>query len=162
MGTRRLSIIVEATPEEVFDLIHDYDARLTWDPFLRRAELLGDATTAGKGVEARCVARWSRGGLGMDVVYLSFERPRVAAIEMVRGPWPVKTFHASLRQLPVDDGRRTEVTYAFHFTLWGEPATRPMRPLFEGFFANETRGRLDALRVHFARHESRVAEPASA
>ena len=154
MPTRRLSIDVDAPPERVFDLIHDYGRRLEWDPFLRRAELLGGATRAGAGVGARCVARWSRGGLGMDVVYLSFDRPRVAAIEMVRGPWPMASFHASLKQIGLDGGKgvaRTRVTYAYHFTTrpaWLAPL---VRPAFDRFFAAETRGRLEALRAHFVR-----------
>ncbi len=143
--TIRVSQDVPAPPESVFDLIHDYERRLEWDPFLREARLL-DADAAGVGAVARCVARWRSGGLGMDVRYLSFDRPRVAAIDMIRGPWPLRSFVASLRQDPLDDGAATRVTYAFHFTSALPWLTRPA---FRRFFAYETRARLQALREHF-------------
>ena len=149
--TTRETVRGEATPAEVFDLIHDYDRRLEWDPFLRRAELL-DADTAGVGATARCVARWTSGGAGMDVKYLSFDRPKVAAIEMVRGPWPLRTFAASLKQDPLDGGAATLVTYSFHFTSALSWLTRPV---FSRFFAYETRARLRALRDHFAGERGR-------
>ena len=96
------------------------------------------------------MARWLRGGLGMDVVYLSFDRPRVAAIEMVRGPWPIAAFHASLKQVGLHGGRRTRVTYAYHFTTRPRILAPLVRPAFDRFFATETQGRLEALRRHFA------------
>ena len=151
--THRETIRVEATPAEVFDLIHDYGRRLEWDPFLRRAELL-DANHAGVGVRARCVAKWTSGGAGMDVQYLSFDRPRVAAIEMVRGPWPLRTFVASLKQDPLDSGAATLVTYSFHFTSALPWLTWPV---FNRFFARETRGRLRALQRFFAKRQSETA-----
>ena len=161
MSTTRLSLDVDAPPAAVFDLIHDYPRRLTWDPFLRSASLLRGATEAGKGVRARCVARWRSGGLGMDVVYLSFDRPRVAAIEMVRGPWVLRSFHASLKQVALDGGSRTRVTYAYHFAVRPAALGPVLRPIFDRVFAAETRGRLRALRDHFAA-ASRTAASAAA
>jgi hypothetical protein len=38
--SQALSIDIAASPERVFDLLHDYGQRLVWDPFLRRAELV--------------------------------------------------------------------------------------------------------------------------
>ena len=146
MRTRSHSILIAAAPGEVFDLLHDYGRRLEWDPFLRRAELLDGATSAGVGVEARCTARWRSGGLGMDVVYVSFKPPTVAAITMTRGPWPIRSFAASLRQVPAGDGL-TRVTYKFHFTVRPAWAAPLLRPAFARFFAGETRRRLEHLKT---------------
>ena len=148
-STTRCEIEIDAPPEAVFDLIHDYPRRLEWDPFLREARLL-DADEAGVGATARCVAKLASGGLGMDVRYVAFDRPRVAAIEMVRGPWPLRTFAASLRHDPFDGGRRSRVVYAFHFTVGPAWLDALVRPVFARFFARETRGRLAALRGRFA------------
>ena len=144
MHTIRQSIDIAAPPERVFDLIHDYGSRRTWDPFLRRADLL-NAVVAGKGAVARCVARWRSGGLGMDVVYLSFNRPTVAAVEMVRGPWPIRSFHASITQRAVGDGL-TRVTYAFRFEARPRPLAPLLQPIFARFFTRETTARLEALK----------------
>lgn len=39
--------VVKGDPAEVFALTQDYSRRLTWDPFLRLAELVGGATNGG-------------------------------------------------------------------------------------------------------------------
>lgn len=150
------SIEIEAGPEEIFDLIHDYARRLEWDPFLKEARLL-DHDTAGLGVTSRCVARNGFGGMAMDTVYVSFDRPRVAAVKMTRGPRILATFAATLRQDPIGDGR-TRVTYKYNFE------TRPswlrwlLNPVCSAFFAREVRDRL----IHLKRFLERVEKSASA
>lgn len=147
MRSIEAAIEIRNTPEAVFDLIHDYDRRLEWDPFLQEACLLEGAASAGVGVTSRCTARRGFGGLAMETVYVSFDRPRVAAVKMTKGPALLDTFAASLRQDEVRPGV-TRVTYRFHFS------TRPawLRPLAERIaailFLREVRGRLKALKAH--------------
>ena len=69
--------VVSASQAEVFALTQDYSRRLSWDPFLRRAELLGGAVAPDVGVRAWCEAR---SGWGMETEYVSFTRPRVAGV----------------------------------------------------------------------------------
>ena len=82
------SVEIAADAGDLFALTQDYGRRLQWDPFLRSAELLG-ATQAGVGVRAYCVAH---SGLGMETEYVSFRPPRVTAVRMTRGPWPIASF----------------------------------------------------------------------
>jgi hypothetical protein len=131
----------------VFDVIHDYTRRLEWDPFLREAVLLDGAPSADLGVKTRCTARKGFGGLAMETVYVSFDRPHVAAVKMTRGPVMLETFAASLRQEDVGPGV-TRVTYRFNF------ATRPRwlralgDPIAAALFRRETRQRLRALKSY--------------
>jgi hypothetical protein len=139
------AIDIRATPEAVFDLIHDYGRRLDWDPFLREARLLDGATEAGPGVKALCTARRGFGGLAMETVYVSYDRPRVAAVRMTRGPAVLASFAASLRQRALEGGA-TRVTYRFHCT------TRPgwlralLDPMAAALFLREVEGRLARLK----------------
>ena len=150
MRSLEASIDIHAGPVAVFDLIHDYARRLDWDPFLREARLLDGAEAAGVGITARCTARRGFGGSTMDTVYVSFDRPRVAAVRMTRGPALLESFAATLRQDELDPGR-TRVTYRFHF------ATRPrwlrlfLDPIAGALFLRETRQRLEALKRHLER-----------
>jgi uncharacterized protein YndB with AHSA1/START domain len=144
MPTQEASVDVAAPPERVFDLLHDYARRLTWDPFLRRADVI-DADEAGLHVRTLCVAKWTRGGLGMETEYVSFDRPRVAAVRMTRGPWFFGSFAASIRQVPRTDGT-TRVTYRYNFRVrprWLSPA---LAPVMRFVFMRETRRRLAALK----------------
>lgn len=145
MRTDSVTIDVRATPEEIFDLLHDYSRRLEWDPFLREARLLDDATAADIGVVARCVARRMGGGLAMDTVYVSFSHPRVAAVRMTAGPWFFRSFAASIRQERIDDAT-TCVTYRYHFQLRPRPLAALLELVAGWVFRRETRGRLRALK----------------
>jgi len=104
--------------------------------------VLLDASRADVGVIARCVAH---NGYAMDTVYVSFERPAVAAVKMVRGPWMFSAFAATLRQEAA--GEVTRVTYRYNFE------TRPgfLWWLVNPMFARETRKRLKRLKEYVER-----------
>jgi hypothetical protein len=145
MRAREESIDISAEPHAVFDLIHDYARRLEWDPFLREARLLDGASAADVGVKSVCTARWASGGMAMETVYVSFDRPSVAAVKMTRGPGLLGEFAASLRQQAVGPGQ-TRVTYRYKL------ASRPrwlrflLDPILDAIFAREVRSRLSALK----------------
>jgi hypothetical protein len=78
------SIDIQGNPEPIFDYTQDYSNRLKWDTFLIEAHLLNNASQAGKGEKAWCVAK---NGLGMETEYVSFNRPKVTAVKMTKGPY---------------------------------------------------------------------------
>jgi len=86
----------------------------------------------------------------METVYVSFERPRVAAVRMTKGPAVLETFAASLRQDEAGIGA-TRVTYRFNF------GTRPrfFRAIGDriaaALFRREVRQRLRALKEYLER-----------
>lgn len=141
------NVVIEASPEEIFDLLHDYDRRLEWDPFLRRAELENEALEAGLGVSTYCASRIRSGGLGMHTVYVSFRRPEVAAVKMTDGPWFLGEFAASISQTELAE-RQTRVTYKFSFSSRPRWAAPIVEPLFKATFRHETRRRLESLKRH--------------
>ena len=140
-----VSCDLTADANAVFDLIHDYDRRLEWDPFLRRACLLDGASSADVGISSRCVARWLAGGMAMDTVYVSFNRPTVAAVKMTRGPFFLDQFAASIRLIPASEVG-TRIEYRFHFgtsPLW---KMLGLERIVAGVFRRETERRLQALK----------------
>ena len=139
--------IIDAAPERVFWLTQDYAKRLTWDPFLRKAELVGGATAPGVGVRAWCVAYL---GMGMETEYVSFNPPRVAAVKMTRGPGLLKTFGGTWEFEPADESK-TRVTFRYFLDVrpgWLSPV---LEPLARGWFSWETKRRVHAL-ADAARH----------
>jgi hypothetical protein len=145
MSAASITIEIDRPSEEIFDLIHDYSRRLEWDPFLREARLLDAALAARKGVRSRCVARRSLGGWAMETVYVSFDRPGVAAVTMTRGPFFLAKFAASIRQETTSNGS-TRVTYRYLFTCRPRWLAPLLRPLMQWVLRRETRGRLAALK----------------
>ena len=135
--------VVNGSPSEVFALTQDYSRRLSWDPFLRRAELVGGATTPGVGVRAWCVAR---SGLGMETEYVSFVAPRIAAVRMTRGPWIIESFGGAWEFSPVGDGA-TRVVFRYQFRTRPRWLAWLVEPLARRWFSWETRKRVVALQA---------------
>jgi Polyketide cyclase / dehydrase and lipid transport. len=115
MQTAKFSeaIIIEIDSESVFDYTQDYNKRLEWDTFLKRAELMDGATKADRGVKAYCVAK---NGFGMVTEYVSFNRPKTTAIIMTKGPYMFKTFLGSWNFKKLSN-QKTEVIFLYSFTL---------------------------------------------
>lgn len=115
------TIELDRAPEVVFDFTQDYNNRLIWDTFLKKADLIDGALEAGKGVKAYCVAK---NGLGMVTEYVTFNRPRVTAIKMTEGPYMFKSFLGSWTFKEMAN-EKTEVVFLysydlrFPFTLFG-------------------------------------------
>lgn len=106
-------IEINSYPERVFDCTQNYRQRLTWDTFLKKAELLEGATAAAVGVKAYCVAK---NGLGMVTEYVSFNRPKATAIKMTEGPFLFRSFLGSWTFKELKTGI-TEVIFLYSFQL---------------------------------------------
>ena len=107
------TIIINQNAERVFDYTQDYDYRLQWDTFLKKADLIEGATSAGKGVKAYCVAK---NGIGMVTEYVTFNRPRVTAIKMTKGPYMFRSFLGSWT-FKERANNQTEVIFLYSFSL---------------------------------------------
>ncbi|RDC64471.1 type II toxin-antitoxin system RatA family toxin [Adhaeribacter pallidiroseus] len=107
------TIIIQQGAEIVFDYTQDYSQRLTWDTFLKKADLIEGALKAAKGVKAYCVAK---NGLGMETEYVSFNRPKVTAIKMTKGPFMFRSFSGSWTFKEIR-ASQTEVIFLYSFSL---------------------------------------------
>lgn len=107
------SIVINTNQEKVFDYTQDYANRLTWDTFLIKADLMEGVEQADIGVKAYCV---SKNGLGMITEYVTYNRPKVTAIKMTKGPYMFKSFLGSwnFKELSKDS---TEVVFLYSFAL---------------------------------------------
>jgi ribosome-associated toxin RatA of RatAB toxin-antitoxin module len=107
------TILIDRRPEQVFDFTQDYNKRLKWDTFLKKADLIGGATKANKGVKAHCVAK---NGIGMVIEYVTYNRPNVTAIKMTDGPFMFKSFLGSWTFKEIQNDK-TEVIFLYSFSL---------------------------------------------
>jgi hypothetical protein len=123
------TIIIEGKQEYIFDFTQDYNNRLKWDTFLKKAELVGGATIAEKGVKAFCIAK---NGAGMLTEYVTYTRPKVTAVKMIKGPFMFKSFLGSWTFKDISE-IRTEVIFLYSFSL------RFPFSIFKGFVKNRLR-----------------------
>jgi len=144
-----VSAVISASSSEVFDLLHDYDRRLTWDTLLQAAYLDDGFTRAEKGATSVCVGRRALGGLAIKTVYVSFDRPTVAAVRMVRSTSFFAKWAASIRHVNLTADTST-VTYTYLFTARPAWFAWLLEPVMALVFRWETQKRLRALTRHFA------------
>ena len=107
------TILINEKPEQVFDFTQDYNMRLKWDTFLKKADLIDGAKSAEKGVKAYCVAK---NGIGMITEYVTYNRPKVTAIKMTKGPFMFHSFLGSWTFKEVSNNK-TEVVFLYSFSL---------------------------------------------
>ena len=150
MAHGQVSEIVPAPSSAVFDVVHDYSRRLDWDTLLRVAYLDDGFTIPGTGVTAVCVGRRSLGSIELKTIYVTFERPTLAAIKMVNAPAFVHSWAASIHHEDIGE-YASRITYKFHFTTKPRVLQFILDPLLQWVFLWETRKRLRALKAFFAR-----------
>jgi len=135
-------IRVDSPQETVFDLAQDYGARLDWDPFLSRIVFRDGATEANVGVKV-----WVRAknGLSMEVVYVTYDRPRSTAMKMIDGPRFFERFAGTWKFDRRDDGS-TEVTFRYNFETRWRVLRRVLNPAIGVVFGRDIRLRLEGLK----------------
>lgn len=159
MAHGKVTAIIPASSEAVFDLLHDYSRRLEWDTLLRAAYLDDGFTTAGRGATSVCVGRRSLGGFALKTVYVTFERPAVAAVKLLNRPPFFDTWAASIRHADLAPGE-SRITYTYTFTARPRWLRFALEPLMARVFAWETRRRLRALAAYVREMGGEATPPA--
>lgn len=150
MAHGEVSQIIPAPSTAVFDLLHDYSRRLEWDTLLQAAYLDNGYAVAGKGVTSVCVGRRALGGIALKTVYLTFQRPTLAAVKIVNSPAFFQSWAASIHHEDISE-HQSRITYKFHFITKPRLLQFMLDPILQRIFMWETKKRLQALKVFFTR-----------
>lgn len=129
-------LVIKKPIRFLFDLLHDYDRRLEWDPFLSEAKII--CGKVGIGCVVRCTEK--KLGLSMDTEYVSFKPPKLAAIRMIQGPRFLDTFTGTWL---LEELSQSETRIKFHYNVVGKPNF--ISYLLAPLFRHESRRRLKAL-----------------
>ena len=136
------SLLIDAPQQPLFDLSQDYRLRLRWDPFLRNLRFLDDAREPAVGVRVWVRART---GLTMVVEYVSFFRPEVVAMKMVRGPAFFRQFAGSWR-FHAHPGGSTQVIFRYVFETRWRGLRWLLDPCIRWILGRDVRKRLQGLK----------------
>lgn len=145
MPRESVSVVIDAPCEAVFDLIHDYSRRLTWDTMLSEARLLGGAMAAGIGVRSLCVGTWRSLFLALETEYIQFMPGQVAAVKLTNRPPFFEHFAATIRHEAVDEGS-SRVTYIYFFQARPRILAPLLEPVMNVMLKREVQQRLGSLR----------------
>ncbi len=142
------TIVIDRPAAVVFDTIHDYPNRLAWDTLLRKAYTLDNAPPAA-GVVAVCKARWHLGGLTFATRYVTFMRPTLAAVALVKPYFIFEVWSASIRQSDLPSGMNcSDLTYTLTFRCRPSWLAQPLESIAQRLFDAETKRRLLALKKY--------------
>jgi len=142
MKTIKHQIEIECSQEKLFDITQDYTNRLAWDPYLTEAYLLNGAEYADLGVCSYCKNRF---GSVMVSRYISFSKPHVAAVTMVRGPLMLKRFSGAWNVKRLSEARSLLV-FTYSFDLKGGFIGRLFLPVAVYVFLKDMKNRLLAIK----------------
>lgn len=138
-------VIIPASSEAVFAVLHDYNRRLQWDTLLSDARLCDGWQHAQLHATTMCTGRWYLGGISLKTEYISFKPPAIAAVKMIDRPSLFDRFAATIRHVDLENGE-SSLEYIYDFR------TRPswlrwlLDPLMDVVFRWETKKRLRSLR----------------
>lgn len=152
----RLSFVMNAPCDAVFDAFHHHDLRQRWDSLVRHPVLENGASWPSVGaVTFNPGSGWAR-GLSMRTKFLSFERPRLAAACMVGKSFPFSMWAASLRHEPLG-GQRSLLVYTYNIKSsaslrgWAEWVVH-------GLFHLESRRRFRRMQRYLDEHLAQVID----
>lgn len=148
--------IVAAAQEWLFDFTQDYSVRQLWDPFPDAYEFVAPSVAPEVGAIVKVRAK---NGQRMTVRYVSYNRPRAAAIEMVEGPWFIARFHGTWSFYAVGP-HETRVTFKYNVSAGPRLLSPIIQPFLTRSFQTHARNRVIALRDYVLRAAS--APPQSA
>jgi len=138
----RYEFEVDASAEQLFDWMHNYDLRAQWDTFTQ-STLLGDAP-AGVGGVVRSTSK--NNGLSMDTMYVSFQPGKVAAVKMVKGPYVFHSFAGSWNFKALGP-QRTRVVFSYSMTARPRWLSWLLTPAVVCVFQRETKKRIASLQA---------------
>jgi hypothetical protein len=150
---------IGASPEEVFDVVHDYERRLEWDSMLSEAKLLAGETVAKVGVRSLCTGTWKTAFLALETEYVRFEPGEVAAVKLTNRPLFFEHFAATIRHDAVGESR-SRTTYIYSFRARPRFLAPLLEPIMDLMLAREVRHRLRGLR-HFLESGRQSRSPRS-
>ena len=147
MKTIKHQIEINLNQTDLFDLTQDYSRRLDWDSYLSEAYLLNGAKFADVGVDSFCK---NKSGLVMISRYISFNRPSVAAVTMIKGSFILSRFSGAWNVKKIDE-MNSILIFTYNFELKGGFLGRLILPIVAYFFSNDMKKRLSAIKNYVER-----------
>jgi hypothetical protein len=112
---------------EVFDVLHDYERRLEWDPVMREARLTGGRSLAGPGATRHSRTSLQLGSLELDEQYVTFHPGELASLKMVNHPPLLDSFGTCTRHKDTPQGSVAIYSANFHTRpKWLRPVMEPL------------------------------------
>ncbi|WP_394788707.1 hypothetical protein [Rhodoferax sp.] len=157
MAHKKLEFAMPASEAVVFDAFHYHHWRLRWDSLVRATSVQGGAPCPFKGAVTESAGAGLLRGLSMRTVFVSYNRPHLAAAAMVGHAFPFTQWAASMRHRATVPGQSVLV-YTYTLEVGPSVVRWLIGPLVEAVFYWQTRRRFARLHRFLARHAGEVQQ----
>lgn len=141
-------IVIDVPQEALFALSQDYSKRLDWDPYLAKAEVLGNIKEIKPGTQVYCE---SKKGIGMTVEYVTYSPPKFTAIKLTKNFLILNNFAGSWRFKMMDE-QKTQVVFRYNFKL--KSWAFFLKPILDQLLKVDLKKRLYGLKQYSEQHLS--------
>jgi hypothetical protein len=144
MARSYASTVVNASPDEVWARIRDFNGLATWHSGLVADSEIEEGK-AGDQVGAVRSFHLTDGTHLRERLLSHSDAYRMYSYDFQKTPFDVDNYHATLRVRPVTDGNKSFVEWSTTYDC-----DRDKQDHWQGFFANQVfQGGFDALKAHF-------------
>lgn len=156
MAHARFEFEMPAACETVFDAFHYHCWRHRWDSLVRDTQVIGGGEHPEVGSRTHNAGAGWLAALSMHTVFLSYDRPRLAAAQMEGRSFPFAQWAASMRHKPLAPGRSLMI-YTYTFTTIGPRWMQfCLEPVVRLVFDRQTRRRFGRLQRFLQQHAAEV------
>lgn len=155
MAHRRFEFEMPASEDVVFDAFHYHHWRCRWDSLVNATHVLGGAACPYVGAITENQGGGYLRTLSMRTQFVSYDRPKVAAANMVGTSFPFKRWAASMRHRPLGP-MRSLMIYTYTFETGPRGLRWLIEPATQVIFDAQTKQRFARLQNFLASHADEI------
>lgn len=151
----KLEFSMPADCSVVFDVFHYHCWRARWDTLVDSTQVEGGAPCPYVGATSTNGAGGYLRMLSMRTRFVSYERPKIAAANMVGRAFPFLRWAASMRHQALAPGRSLLI-YTYTYEVGPASLRWLIQPLVKRIFDRQTRRRFQSMQVFLQNHSAEV------
>lgn len=157
MAHRKLTFLMPARADIVFDAFHYHEWRCQWDSLVRRTSVESGAPCPSVGATTENLGAGAVRALSMRTQFVSYDRPVLAAAAMVGRSFPFTQWAASMRHQS-QGPHQSLLIYTYTFQVGPAAFRAVMEPLVDRIFVRKTRQRFQRLAQFLAIRAADIAD----
>lgn len=138
MAKSYASAVIPASVEQVWAVVRDFDGLPQWHPAISSSSLADGARPTEVGA-VRELALPDGGQIREQLVALD-DVERSLSYEMLEGPFPIRSYRATVRAFPVSGGQQCFVEWYAHYDAEAADEAELDKTFGQGVFATGLRG----------------------
>ena len=155
MAHRKFEFEMPAAVAVVFDAFHYHCWRCRWDSLVANTRVFGGGECPYLGAITENQGRAYLRPLAMRTQFVSYQRPNVAAAQMIGKTFPFTRWAASIRHRPLSSNRSL-LLYTHTFEAGNKWTRWLVEPITQRIFDTQTQRRFTRLQLFLSKHADEI------